>query len=142
VQRGATAIVSSAACGADLIGLSEAGKLGLRRRVVLPFSRRRFLETSVADCLGEWGKLYDAILDEVEAEGDLVILGKTDLDEAYLAANTAILDEATALGREWGESVVAALVWDGLSRGKSDYTAAFGHEARMRGLEVVEVRTI
>ena len=42
IEKGATALVSSAACGADLIALSEAGQLGLRRRVILPFERRRF----------------------------------------------------------------------------------------------------
>ncbi len=31
------ALVSSAACGADLLALDEAGALGIRRRVVLPF---------------------------------------------------------------------------------------------------------
>src|SRR5882672_10452911 len=57
-EKGATALVSSAACGADLIALSEAGQLGLRRRVILPFERRRFRETSVTDRPGEWGRLY------------------------------------------------------------------------------------
>ena len=41
-QHGITAVVSYAAWGADLLGLSEAGKLGLRRRVVVPFSRVKF----------------------------------------------------------------------------------------------------
>src|ERR1700683_4963453 len=93
-ESGATALVSSAACGADLIALSEAGQLGLRRRVILPFERRRFRETSVTDRPGDWGPLYDRVLDEVEAAGDLVILQKGADDEAYAAANHAILDEA------------------------------------------------
>jgi hypothetical protein len=33
----ASIVVSSAACGADLIDLREARALGLRRRIVLPF---------------------------------------------------------------------------------------------------------
>ena len=32
--NGVTVLVSSGACGADLIGLSEAGKIEIRRRVV------------------------------------------------------------------------------------------------------------
>ena len=49
------ALVSSAACGADLIALDEAGALGIRRRVILPFDRRRFRETSVIDRPGRLG---------------------------------------------------------------------------------------
>jgi hypothetical protein len=39
------AIVRSAAYGADLVALEEAGKLGIRRRVVLPFAKERFRQT-------------------------------------------------------------------------------------------------
>jgi hypothetical protein len=41
VER-ADAFVSSAACGADLIALEEAERLGIRRCSVLPFSPDRF----------------------------------------------------------------------------------------------------
>lgn len=66
-EKAVTALVSSAACGADLIALSEAGQLGLTRRVILPFERGRFRETSVTDRPGDWGTLYDEILDALEA---------------------------------------------------------------------------
>ena len=105
-EKGATALVSSAACGADLIALSEAGQLGLRRRVILPTERRRFRETSVTDRPGEWGALYDQILDAVEAAGDLVVLQNRPDDDAYSAANCAILDEALALAKKHGVSAV------------------------------------
>ena len=141
-EKGATALVSSAACGADLIALSEAGQLGLRRRVILPFARRRFRETSVTDRPGEWGPLYDQVLDEVEAAGDLVILQNGSDDEAYSAANRAILDEAVALAKAVDKPAIAVLIWDGVSRGDHDLTEEFGAEARRRGLAVTEVRTI
>src|ERR1700684_3534400 len=64
----ATVVVSSAACGADLLALSEAGSLGLRRRIVLPFEREKFRATSVMDRPGEWGALYDEALNEVEKD--------------------------------------------------------------------------
>jgi hypothetical protein len=140
VQRGATAVVCSAACGADLIGLSEAGKLGLRRRIVLPFSRDKFRETSVIDRPGNWGSLYDTILDAVQLRGDLVVID-AGTEDPYSATNRSILEEALALGQEHGESVAAALVWDGISRGENDYTNQFGAEARKLGLEVFEVPT-
>jgi len=142
VQQGATALVSSAACGADLVGLTEAGNLALRRRIVLPFDRIKFRETSVVDRPGEWGKLYDTILDEVETKGDLVVLDATGDDDPYSATNRAILDEGIAWGQLRGESVSAVLVWDGVCRGKDDYTDQFGAEARKRGLTVLAIPTI
>jgi hypothetical protein len=141
-EEGATALVSSAACDADLIALSEAAQLGLRRRVILPFERRRFRETSVTDRPGEWGPLYDQVLDAVEAAGDLVILQNGSDDEAYSAANRAILDEAVAMAKAVHQSATAVLIWDGVSRGDHDLTEEFGAEARKRGLAVTQVRTL
>ena len=141
VQHGATAVVCSAACGADLIGLSEAGKLGLRRRIVLPSSREKFRESSVIDRPGNWGTLYDTILDAVQLKGDLVVID-AGTEDPYSATNRSILEEAIALGQSGGESTGAVLVWDRVSRGANDYTDQFGIEARKRGLEVFEVSTI
>jgi hypothetical protein len=140
-NRGATAVVCSAACGADLIALSEAGSLSLRRKVILPFDREHFRATSVADRSGNWVELYDQILDQVEAAGDLVIVHARREENAYLATNRRILDEAILLGKQSSEPISAVLVWNGASRGGDDLTEAFGFEARNRGLPVEEVRT-
>ena len=40
-EHDVVALVASAACGADLIALDEAAKLGIRRRIVLPFRASR-----------------------------------------------------------------------------------------------------
>lgn len=140
-QNGVTALVTSAACGADLIGLSEAGKLGVRRRVVLPFGREKFRAESVVDRPGEWGRLYDMILDDVSTTGDLVIRAGPSGGDPYVASNLAILDEAIALGSQRNEEVAAVIVWDGTPRGEPDYTADFGERSRERGMRVFEVRT-
>jgi hypothetical protein len=140
--QAARIVVCSAACGADLIALSEAGSLGLRRRVVLPFDRKLFRDTSVVDRPGDWGTVYDRVLEEVQAAGDLVLMEKTPNEEAYSAANLAILYEATSLAERLGHPAGAALVWDGASRGDHDITEEFGIEARKRGLAVIEVKTI
>ncbi|MGI8992063.1 MAG: hypothetical protein ACR2I2_21105 [Bryobacteraceae bacterium] len=129
------ALVCSAACGADLLALSETGAIGRRRRAILPFERERFRETSVMDRPGDWGPLYDTILDEVEC---VVLTGKGEGPEAYAATNLAIFDEAEKIGTE----VMAVLVWDGSSRGSDDQTAGFGDEARRRGLAVIEISTL
>jgi hypothetical protein len=141
-ETGATAVVSSAACGADLIALSEAGQLGLRRRVILPFERKRFRETSVTDRPGNWGPMYDQIIDAVEAAGDLVVLQSLSDNEAYSATNHAILEEAVALAKAVHQPAIAVLIWDGVSRGDHDLTEEFGAEAGRRGQAVREVRTV
>ncbi len=138
-DKQATALISSAACGADLIALSEAGSLGLRRKVVLPFERARFRETSVVDRPGDWGALYDQIIDEVAARGDLLVLGKTEDDDPYGATNKVILKEAVALAGQTQEAAGALLIWEGASRGKEDFTESFGAEARKLGLDVFEI---
>ena len=140
-ENAAAALVSSAACGADLIALSEAGKLGLRRRVVLPFARARFRESSVIDRPGDWAVLYDQILDVVDKAGDLVVLQHMKDDLAYSAANRAILDEAANLAEQVAEAVLAVRVWEGVSRGAHDLTEEFGVEACKRGLLVQEIQT-
>lgn len=136
----ATVLVSSAACGADLIALSEADQLGLRRRVILPFDRNRFRATSVTDRPGDWGSVYDRTLDAVEAAGDLVIRLRS--DEPYSSANHAILDHAVLLSKERNEPITAVLVWNGVPRETRDLTNDFGAAARRRGLPVAEVLTI
>jgi hypothetical protein len=136
------ALVCSAACGADLIALDVAGKLGLRRRVVLPFAPERFRETSVTDRPGDWGPLFDRVIGEIAATGDIVVLGLDEGDDdAYAAANDAILNEAEALAGDDPLQVVAVIAWEGGSRGQGDLTEAFATAARARNHPAHEVLT-
>lgn len=149
-KRRATVLVSSAACGADLLALEAAGGLGLRRRVVLPFAPERFRAASVTDRPGEWGALFDRIIAEVQRTGDLVLLDtKKENDEMFLSTNRAILDEAQKLAPQYtggtkamSESeVLAVIVWDGQPRKGIDITLDFANEARARSIPVAEVLT-
>ena len=107
------------------------------------FDRRRFRETSVVDRPGDWGNLYDRIVDQAEATGDLVILSLgSDDANAFNAANGAILDEAMALWQELQLQTIGVLVWDGSPRGEEDLTRSFGDEARARGFSVIEIKTL
>ena len=124
------------------MGLAEAGKLGIRRRVVLPFARKRFRETSVVDRPGDWGQLYDSIMEEVERSSDVLVLKGEDEERAYEDANHAILGEALSQARASEQPAIALMVWEGKSRGKGDLTEAFGAEARRCGLKVEEILTI
>jgi hypothetical protein len=138
----ATMLIASAACGADLVALGVAGARRMRRHVVLPFARDVFRSTSVTDRPGNWGPQYDQVLDALEREREVTILTGQGQDAAgYLAANQAILRHALATSRESGSAAMAALVWEGSSRGDDDMTATFGEDARKAGLPVVSVPT-
>lgn len=148
VEQGATTLVSSATCGADLLALEVAGELGLRRRVILPFAPARFRVASVTNRPGEWGKLFDRIIREVRQAGDLVLLNKEkEDDETYLHTNRVILDEAQKLAPRTSQGTVGALesevlaviVWDGKPRGEGDFTFDFANEARARSIPIAEI---
>lgn len=132
--------------------MDAAGELGIRRSVVLPFTRERFRTLSVIDRPGEWGISFDRIISDVEAAGDLLLLHETEEDKdtaALVRTNQAILNKAQALASEMASvnehaafpGVLAVIVWDGQSRGEDDLTAAFANEARSRNLPVAEILT-
>jgi hypothetical protein len=139
-QQQATALVCSAACGADLLALEAACELNLRVRIVLPFPPPRFREKSIIDRLGSWGERYDRVLAAVE---DVIVLDYPEDDPAtYVRANYAIFESADALSMELHQPLGAAVVWDGHSRGADDVTEQFLVEARARLGRVVEIRTV
>ena len=136
------ALVSSAACGADLIALEVARTLSIRRRVVLPSEPAAFRASSVVDRPGNWGEILDRTMIEVSNAGDLVV--RRDLpagDEGHLAANRVILDEAIALASGHAPAVAAVVVWEGPRTG-ADATRSFAEEARHRRILVIEVPTV
>lgn len=141
-ESGVTTLVSAAANGADLIALDEAGSLGIRRVVILVADRDQFREGSVADRPGDWVDLYDRILDEVEATGDLHVVGASMDDAEFAKANARILEEALRLSRDGSEPVQSVVVWNGLSRGDGDLTEKFVVEARRCGIPVLEIDTL
>jgi hypothetical protein len=143
----AEALVCSAACGADLIALAEAERLGLRRQIVLPFSAKRFRETSVTDRPGEWGPLYDRLIAEAQAAGDLVVLPGTDGDDdaAYATANHSIISEAQRLAQAAPDGrpyrLVAVIVWEGSAREGADASGGLLTLAKEAGFEERSVLT-
>ena len=143
-ELAATAIVASAACGADLIALDVARDLGLRCAIVLPWDVDVFREASVVDRGPEWGMVFDRVVAGARGGGDLYTLGRpVDDDGAFLATNEAILGVAQAVAREQEptDGVVAVVAWDGVARGANDVTERFMAAARGRGIGIVEVGT-
>lgn len=144
---GARALVSSAACGADLLALKAADDLGIRTRVVLPFSAKQFRETSVIDRppLNFWGDLFDDMIGKARDRRDLVELDGTEADDsAYSRANRVIIEEAKTLARDTGtpSMPIAIIVWEGRSRGSNDITEEFANLAKASGFQVQEVKTL
>ncbi|MEC4805640.1 MAG: hypothetical protein SAJ12_02125 [Jaaginema sp. PMC 1079.18] len=139
----ATMLVCSGACGADLLALEVAMELGIPCRLILPFEPERFREISVVDRPGEWGLIFDRILQQVTAENNVVILQEESDQEAFIAVNHVILDEAIALSQQEypHQNPSALIVWNGCSRGKSDVTHEFMMKAEELGFKVVEILT-
>jgi len=143
VARRAAIVVSSAACGTDILALEAAGALGLRCCVVLPSAPARFRETSVVDRPGDWGARYDGIVAAVAAAGALLVRVPADTgDAAYTATNLAILDLASDLAAAAGLARLAAIAWNGATRGPGDITQHFADAARGRGFPVAEISTL
>jgi hypothetical protein len=129
-----------------LLALDVAGSLDMRRRVVLPYSPERFRETSVIDRKGDWGPLFDAVIEAVTASGDLIVLeGQQEGSAGYVAAQETILDEAQAIAAAEGSDLVAAVVWNGEPRGDDDdddMSERFVRQAEARGLQVDTILTV
>lgn len=141
-EHNATALVSAAACGADILALEVAGELGIRRRIILPYDKKSFRASSVADRAGDWGERFDRIVAEVETHGDLVeYFYDKDQEDTYYATNHDILDEAEEVATAAKQELTAAVIWNGESRGDDDVTAHFLEEARRRDLNVTEIMT-
>jgi hypothetical protein len=133
----ARALVCAAACGSDLIALSVAEDLGLRRHILLPSAVDDFRAHSVADRPGEWSGLFDCLIDEARTAGDLELLDlSVSGSAAYLQTNAAILERASALARDTAQAMAAVAIWDGPLTGHTDYTQDFVEAARQRGIPV------
>lgn len=142
---GATALVSSAACGADLIALQEADAAGIRFRIVLPIDPHIFRSLSVMDRPGDWGPSFDRLVNKAARLGDLIVLKtEIDRDQGYTAANQVILDEAERLvySTPNKHTVTALIVWEGIRKASGDLTFDFAEEARARGIPIEEILTL
>jgi len=142
VSAASQAVVCSAASGADILALEGAMQLGLGRRVVLPFSRQQFRATSVADRGEEWGRRFDAILQQMQSEDILELNLQGGNNEAYATANAKIIDEAVGWASTTGRRALAMVVWNEFSRGETDLTDEFRRVAVDRKLEVIPVTTL
>lgn len=143
-NHGLRTVVASAACGADLVALEAAAKLGIRTVIVLPFDRVRFRNTSVVDRGAAWGPRYDAAVARADQHGAVITLdgGEGSDDDAYATATARIIEEATRLARADSGSAVAVAIWDNRPRTTTDATRDFVEQARVAGMSTVTVATL
>jgi hypothetical protein len=144
----ATAVVASAACGADLLALDAAECRGMRRRIILPYAEEWFLEDSVLDRPGRWAGAFRAQCAAARGANDLVVLDEArGSDDAFRAVNEAIVAEGLRLAEHASPADPAAalavlIVWEGSPRGPDDLTAHLRERMRHLGAQVVEVSTV
>ena len=147
--QGATALVASAACGADLIAHRVARSLGIARVMIIPYSADVFRETSVVDRPGNWGELFDDLIADARVNPGCEVMElnlSTDSEasqDVFSRTNEALLDRAAELAAQTpSNSVLAVVVWNLKSRGADDLTAAFLAAAERRGFTVEQVSTL
>ena len=144
-------LVCSGACGADLIALDVAGKLNIKRKMVLPFDANIFRSTSVTDRKGNWGNLFDSIYTDLNEGLNVIILNFTKDDkDAYEKTNVAILKTADALFEkskpeqnfDASEKKVAVIIWEGKPKDSNDTTDHFRKEAKKRVYKIEEINCL
>jgi hypothetical protein len=143
LQRlGAAAVVGSAACGADLLVVESARRVGVRCRIVLPFGRAAFRLSSVVDRPGDWGARFDAAIANAADTDDLVELDASPGDtDAYRRANDEMIRQAVSMATGSSDQVALLVAWNGASHGDDDVTAALLAEAHRRGWRVAVIDT-
>jgi len=138
-------LVSSGACGADLLALEVAGSMGILRSIVLPFEPPRFKTLSVIDRPGDWGPLFDKICKEVEREEKIQVQNYAENDDSkYFEISVDILQRAEKLSEKYDSSknIVAVIVWDGEAKTRDDATLDFKIKAAAQNCEIVEISTL
>jgi hypothetical protein len=130
-------LVSSASCGADLLALGEARRLNLDIAIVLPYSVADFRASSVTDRPGDWGPLFDDLIDYSAAQGGLIVLNESVASpRAYELATRTILREASETP---SQTKIAMLVWNGARATSGDLTSLMARHAARAGFQVRDI---
>lgn len=122
-----TTLVSSGACGVDLLAIQAAARLGARTRLILPFSPEQFKTASVTDRPGDWEVLYDTAVRRAAEMDDLVVLELPDNEQSFLDTNQRLIEEALNAAEE--DMPQGVVVWNGARPDGVDVTADFARRA-------------
>ena len=146
-------LVGSGACGADLLAMLSAEELRITKTMILPFNAQTFRSTSVTDRPGNWGLIYDKIIEQLKDSGQLIELNLDENDpEAYIKTNFYMLDHAQKIAEQIGTNheqnnnastnLMAVIVWEGKPKNTDDTTYHFMQEAQRRNFAIKEILTI
>ena len=133
------AVYSSAACGADILGLEIAHDLGAEIHVVLPFPPAEFREASVEIVPGDWGERFDRLLGlaaTVTVTSDHRASGST---ATFEYANLVMTGLARLRAELLDTSLIGFAVWDPVANGLPGGAASMVGAWRERGIVVDEL---
>lgn len=131
---------SSAARGGDILFVEACESLAVPTVVILPFSRERFIETSVAGVTsGDWISRFDRALDRL-GPPRVEIMAEAATPEAYDACNLRLLARA----REAGKQVILLGLLDRETLQETGGSAHFAQRVRDGGgrVDVIDVKAL
>jgi hypothetical protein len=135
-------LVSSAAAGADLLAVKAAIDLGIASRIVLSPGVREFEQMSVEDRGSYWTQEFENAISAIVPENIACIPAEPDVADTFRMINERILSDAVAFSVSRSAKLVCVAVWDGVRRGKDDFSADFVERAVTRGLPVTHISTV
>lgn len=136
-----SALISSAACGGDLLALETAQSLDIPTLVILPFEVSAFKVHSVLDCPGSWKDTFDGVIKNLNKE-QLIMLGIDLSDEtAYEKVNEEIFRQAELAALKLKQSVEVLIAWDGKPKTSDDLTYQFLQIAQQKQLSIHIIKT-
>jgi hypothetical protein len=142
-EQCATWLVSSAAAGADLIGVTAAATLGINCRIVLFTGVREFAQKSVNDRGSYWEQEFDLLLSTMRPENVILVPARATDSDTFKAVNERILTEATTLASLRSSKAISIVAWDGVTKDNGeDFTAHFIECANRIHIPVLTVSTL
>jgi class 3 adenylate cyclase/tetratricopeptide (TPR) repeat protein len=104
---------SSAACGTDIIFLEAMQERGGETHIFLPFSKEKFIQTSVHREGTDWIKRFEKALDHATSVHYVTSEGYYGDDTLFSFCNDVMLGFAAMRGRGLSEDPNLLLFWDG-----------------------------
>ncbi|HUR10475.1 MAG TPA: hypothetical protein VM012_03860 [Flavitalea sp.] len=148
----ASTLICSAADGTDILALEVADELKMELKVILPFHKNKFLQTSV---MKEWHDRFEIIVSKVESANQLVITHYEETDpDVYKKINTDILTSAiecfeykkknglVRVESSLRDGITAVVAWEGKRKWENDITYHFMCEAKLMDIPILEVNTL
>lgn len=133
-----SAVVGSAAAGADLLVLKNAVCRSIPAHVLVAGDREAFRAGSVADKGGSWVRCYDALLGHPGVTLQQVPLTATP-DESYRAVTNALGAQAERVAAGHGEEIAVLAVSELPAAGTLDHTEELVEAQRRAGRRVLRI---